>query len=720
MNRIYRLIFLSAILALLLLSGCGGDSGSEDGGDGDVAGDKVMGESCTQDSECAGSMCIASGSVNYCSQLCITTGECDAVMSGSCCEGVAGKAVCVLPEFCSGSDGDGSEETRTLVLNPGNSIDFGEVESNTTPTAEITIRNEGNTSFMLFGATWSDTVDTSFSLLDYPESSGVQPGETVTFYIKLQPQKLGSISNVVTISNDSDNLPSLEISVSAEVIAPVGEAEFGTSEPAIDFGTVPLGSLGNRHSISAMNLGEGTAKLTLVRAEIVDDTDQVFSVERSDHGVAVSETNPVELIGRQSLAFTVVFEPETEKSFMAKLRFGYKLEGDTIETLVDVPIGGAAIIPEIQILPYPVDFGTVESGSEKTLPIVLKNTTSDPIEIRFLRIDLFDGDWMTYFEFSEGGDTQRTINPYSEDTLELTIKPDRYVEDYNCQLVVATNVNGSTNFYAPIYATVGAPNKIPIARFSLEPHGSPAPDTINVEPGTALDFYGHISQDPEGNPDTLKFKWTLSLAPDSTTYIVPYDDVADISVYFDASGTYMLTLVVEDELGAKSVPTSSSINAGSSQNRIQVQMACTGISGASDMDLTWRIPNGTNCNENTAPSGICVVPNPSENGSIVVMGCGSADQCVTETITHTNAPDGIYHIVMTYDENCPGTGIWPTCDFGLGLEEADCNVNIYINDESTPTYQLTNLHFEETGAVSELSWRIVRNNGQWNEPTAGN
>jgi hypothetical protein len=92
------------------------------------------------------------------------------------------------------------------------------------------------------------------------------------------------------------------------------------------------------------------------------------------------------------------------------------------------------------------------------------------------------------------------------------------------------------------------------------------------------------------------------------------------------------------------------------------------------------------------------------------MGCGSADQCVTETITHTNAPDGIYHIVMTYDENCPGTGIWPTCDFGLGLEEADCNVNIYINDESTPTYQLTNLHFEETGAVSELSWRIVRNN----------
>ena len=35
MNRIYRLIFVSAILALLLLSGCGGDSGSEDGGDGD-------------------------------------------------------------------------------------------------------------------------------------------------------------------------------------------------------------------------------------------------------------------------------------------------------------------------------------------------------------------------------------------------------------------------------------------------------------------------------------------------------------------------------------------------------------------------------------------------------------------------------------------------------------------------------------------------------------
>jgi|GEM_PF-3256385 len=717
MNRIYSLLFLIAITALLLLSGCGGDSGSnDDGGDSDLINDKVMGEICTSDAECAGSMCIASGSINYCSQLCVTSAECDAVMTGSCCEGISGQAVCVLPEYCS-TDGDGSSESRVLVVNPGDTIDFGEVESNTMPTAEITISNEGNASFMLFDAVWTDTVDLSFSLVDYPESTGVQPSEDVTFLIKLEPQEIGSLSNVLTISNDSDNLPALEITVNAEIIAPIGQAEFGTSVPSIDFGTVPLGSLDNRSTISAINLGEGTAKLTLVRAEIVDDTDGVFSVERVDHGVSVTENAPVELIGRQSLAFSVVFEPTAEKSYTANLRFGYKLDGDEIETLVDVPIGGSAIIPELQITPYPIDFQTVESGTEKTLPIVLKNTTADPIVVNFLRIDLFAGDWMSYFEFSEGGDAQRTINPGEEDFLELTIKPDQYEDDYNCQLVVSTDVDGNTNFYAPIYAAVGAPNELPIAKFSLEPHGAQAPDKITVEPETALDLYGHISQDPDGNVDNLKFQWNLSAAPESTTYIVPYEDVADISVYLDVSGTYMLTLVVEDELGAKSAPKSITVTAGSSSNRIQIEMACTGLTGNSDMDLTWRLPGGKNCNENTSPSGACIVPDPAEDGIVTVMGCGSASLCMTETITHTNAPDGVYQIVMTFDEDCPGGGIWPTCDFGWGTEDALCSLNIYLNDEPTPTYQMTNLSFTEPGPTSEITWRMVREDGQWDEPT---
>ncbi len=703
-------LVLLALIVVLFAFSCAGDDEKADDNGPVLSG---MGDVCALDTECEGGLCLDYEGSLFCSLACATDNDCEAKLSGSCCQTYGGRSVCLMSSECEvESDGDGLEPTRIFEIYPDGLLDFGVVESDQMPIGEVIVSNNGNTPFLLFNAAWENTVEDAFMLVDYVESIGVQPDGSRSFHVKLEPSGLGSVSNVLTINNDSDNEPAYELTVTAEIIAPQGNAEFTTHPEAVEFLEKPLGTPSSLMRVDAANAGGGTAKLYLVGAEVNNDGGAVFSMERLDGGAEITEESPVELMGGQGTTFSVYFDPDAIAEYGGSILFKYKLEDQDLVQTHEVAISGTAIQAALNLFPYPLNYGYVEKTDEKLLEVGIENTTAETINVRYMNIEGLNN-WMDIFTFQDDADKGFEIIAFGHASFELNFAPDKEDTDYSCNLAVATDFEGNKTFYLPIVAHGGVVNQKPIAGISLESHGADMPGTHEVAPEAGVDFFGNISYDPDGDSGKLEYAWQLFKPQGSYSTITPSVDATNVSVYFDVAGTYMLSLVVTDEAGMVSDARTVNIIAGSNSNRIKIEMACENISGASDMDLGWEVPAGKVCDEENSGSGSCILPDPDNNGNVIVNASGHAtDSGQVESITHTNPPDGPYKIWLTFDNNCPDSVY--NCPFGVGEQDATCDIRIYVDD--VLEYQIADEKFTDDGAASTRKWRMMRQSGTWAPP----
>ncbi len=110
--RKWTVPILALFLPLFAFS-CGGGGSSDPDGDQDAGGEATetepaaFGEACSNNNGCISGICYPGTSGNFCSMSCSTDMDCENVVLGSCCYPEAALKVCLLPEQCIVSDGDG-------------------------------------------------------------------------------------------------------------------------------------------------------------------------------------------------------------------------------------------------------------------------------------------------------------------------------------------------------------------------------------------------------------------------------------------------------------------------------------------------------------------------------------------------------------------------------------------------------------------------------------
>ncbi len=676
-TRIRPLIWMALAFAALWMAGCGGGSSTApdgDGADGDTP--------CTTDSNCP------SGEVCGADQVCIP-------IDGD------------LP-----ADGDDPNPTRIFRMTPDGTLDFGEVQLVDSAFADVVIYNDGNQAMHLYEATFTEPqVDNPWSLDGYMEAT-IQPGQSFTFKIRFQPIVLGENPGVLRISNDSDNMPEATLNLAGDAVKEIGEAEIGSDPDAVEFEEKALGTHAAQKRLKIGNLGTGSSQIIVTQVYMQSNGAQPFSYE---HELEISEDEPLTIAASSSSPFTIWFDPITAGEYSDKLVVEYHTNLDSAGQVLEVPISGDAVIGQIYMTPPVLNFGSVPLFGAKPLDVRLSNKGDvGEINITSLRITGIDN-WQTIFTSSAGGMDPVALAAGANHEFQLTFNPSA-VENYDAELRVDTDFNG-TSFYFPILAEGSARNEKPEARVSQVENGADIGAPLEIPVGSTKTFYGAISRDPDGNSGNLTFQWYLTKPPASVANLIPDTTSPTVSLLFDVAGNYLISLVVTDEQGDESDPKNVEVTATAGLSTMRIQASYSGISALSDVDLMYVIPLGNLYNEEVcaASTGTCQVP--SAYGTINLMGCGSASVCTTETVTHAYAPDGTYEFRLNFDENCPYAVNDPLnylCLTSLGKEEATATINIYIDNEDTPSFGPFQVDLTEKGQTER--WNFTRNSGVWQAP----
>ncbi len=677
------MIALVFLLALGLLSGCGGDDTSGVDGDEPIDGDDAR-KPCLTDADCEiGQIC---GTDAYCRD----TGN-------------------VTP-----GDEDGIDEdpTKTLRFTPGNTIDLGEVELTAQRSTPITIYNDGNSTLHLYDTNWLEpqaVEDNPFSLDGYLEAA-VQPGSSFQFEIVLNPLELGEITAVLELNNDSDNMDTFQITLTATIVEPSGQANIGSYPETVAFGDVPAGSrkriqlyIGNDSEVQSQLLITGLALQTGTPYELVPELEP-------------SEDDPVELNKGESLTIDVWMRATQAGNYTDKVLCFYHTNTNPDTQTFEVPITGKAVVGALLARPSEMLFETVPLGGEKPLTLDLTNALAESVTLTEIRVT--DGQSSLcddFFKFAEGDTNPVALASGETHTMTLTFKPTA-VKAYDCELTVATNYEGQ-RFYYPVTGEGTERNQKPVARVSQSDNGPDITADLEVPVGSAVELFGDISYDPDGPNEALTFSWILDKPLNSNAHINPDTVSPVVNAYMDVAGDYSITLTVTDEMNERSNPKLVRVTAVSGLTTIRIEMRFSGLTGASDIDLRWSLPSGAFCDETRAnASGTCAVP--TGEGSVLVQACAAASQgCTSESISHAMAPDGRYTISAIFDEDCPGDiPIIGDCTLGVGTQDVDYDIYIYV--DSQLTYQMTGEHFSDEGDMK--SWTIVQENGQWSPPVLAN
>lgn len=106
--------------------------------------------------------------------------------------------------------GTGAGSSRVLDLSPS-SVSFGDINVNSSSTADVTLTNGGNSNLSISGVSISGT-----GLSDTGVSAGttLEPGQSATIKTQFAPKSTGSVSGAITIASNATNGTSIQVPVS--------------------------------------------------------------------------------------------------------------------------------------------------------------------------------------------------------------------------------------------------------------------------------------------------------------------------------------------------------------------------------------------------------------------------------------------------------------------------------------------------------------------------
>ena len=322
----------------------------------------------------------------------------------------------------------------------GASINFGNVQKDTTSQKTISIVNSGTVAYRVTNITG---VSSPFSITGFGPSD-LNPGESLTFTLTYAPTERGT--HQVQMEIQTDVALSRSVTVEGRAIAPV----LVLSATSINFGQVGVGTT-QTQTVTIRN--EGDATLVISRIEVVGE---FYSVDSSSTATMVNPGN--------STTFTVSYRPGDLNSHTGTVRVV------TNAGTTDIALEGSGRGGKVKTDPVRLDFGTIPTNSPRTLSLTITNTGNDNLNITGITSN------NPVFSVSCSGSCPTNTSP-------VTLIPNA---SYTVNVSINTSVEGANTGVLTI-ANDGVDGNVQIDLYAVavEPR-------IEISPSSSIDF-GYLS-----------------------------------------------------------------------------------------------------------------------------------------------------------------------------------------------------------------------------------
>ena len=320
---------------------------------------------------------------------------------------------------------------------------------------------------------------------------------------------------------------------------------------SVDFETVVLYSDTQEFQI----INSGLAELDIASIEIENNEAGIYTIDPTEGVVEPNESQTV----------TISFEPATYREYNREIVI---TSNDPDNATIVLPLTGEGIVgpvPDIEITPRAVDFGTVAQGQTSTQYFTLTNRGTGDLIIESVTI--------------EGAETFQLMTDVSgvsygleqSSTLVVTYTPTAETGD-NALITIVSNDPDEGEQTVALLGNGGGEFEYPEARF---------PCPTEVDPPTTIHLNAINSSDPQGY-EPLTYEWTLLSQPPGSTTTIEEPTLEYSPFFVDAAGDYEVQLVVANSIGLESEPTTCAFTAIPDE-AIQVELVWD--KGNTDVDL---------------------------------------------------------------------------------------------------------------------------------------
>lgn len=322
-----------------------------------------------------------------------------------------------------------------------------------------------------------------------------------------------------------------------------------TAPEQLDFGEVAV-PLSGAELVFLSNAGRARLEY-----EVRIEGDDRFTVDVPGAEAGVDET--VELLVR--------FEPDSFLDYSADLVI---TSNDEVTPEVRIPLSGTGVdapMPDIDITPLTLDFGTVAQGSSDTQFLTLRNEGDAPLAVGSM-VQEGSGAFSLLSDPSNG-----VVGANSEVPVIIQYEPFGDLGDSGT-LRFPSNDPDEPELTVVLLGNGGGDFEYPVAQIDCA--GTSAPP-IWVE------FDGSGSYDPAGFLP-LTYEWTLLSQPDGSQEDLTNLVSDNTRLFTDVAGLYEVQLQVANAVGTLSAPERCSIDAIPAD---ELHIELTWDTAAADLDL---------------------------------------------------------------------------------------------------------------------------------------
>ena len=270
------------------------------------------------------------------------------------------------------------------------SVAFGNVADGSNSSQTITLTNTGVVNLVVSSAS---ATGAGFSVSGFTAQT-VTPGNTMTFSAVFAPTSAGAASGSISVAT---NVPASPTAIS---LTGTGTAPAMSATPSsVTFGSVVDGQ-NNSQTITLKNTG--TANLV------------VSSASATGTGFSVSGFTAQTLTPNSTMTFNAVFAPSSTGGVSGSVSVATNAPGSP--TVIGLTGTGAAATYVLTATPATLNFGSVNVGSNSSLPVTLQNTGNSNITIS--GISGATGAFST-----SGAGVGTTLTPTQSTTLNVIFTP---------------------------------------------------------------------------------------------------------------------------------------------------------------------------------------------------------------------------------------------------------------------------------------------------------
>ena len=239
-------------------------------------------------------------------------------------------------------------------------VDFGDVAVGLVETDWVTITNVGDADLEITAANYAG--DAAFWVSSDPTGTVLSPGASVDMEISFEPDDELTYTGVVGVASNDPDEPIVAVDIIGGGVAP----DIDLQPSSLNFGNVPIG---NSWSLDAEIWNVGGADLSLGSLTLVGSAEFTIDVDPSFQVLVPGDYTLI----------TVTYTPTDTQSDLAEVEIP---SHDPDEPIVILELAGAhEPVPDIDVDPLTVDFGSVDLGNTSTAVVTVTNVGSGDLQV---------------------------------------------------------------------------------------------------------------------------------------------------------------------------------------------------------------------------------------------------------------------------------------------------------------------------------------------------